>query len=190
MGDGFSDSGREAFRWTQDGGMVGLSDLPGGNFSSRALDVSADGNVVVGVGHSASGYEAFRWTQDGGMVGLGDLPGGSFHSNAYAVSADGSVVVGFGDTDSGREPFIWDAANGLRNLKDVLVNDFGLDLTGWTLIDANDISADGLTIVGYGTNPDGNFEAWRAVVPVPGTLLLLGTGLLGLGAAGWRRRKR
>ena len=43
-------------------GMVGLGDLPGGDFSSIAQDVSDDGSVVVGIGNSASGEEAFRWT--------------------------------------------------------------------------------------------------------------------------------
>ena len=38
----------EAFRWTSGGGMVGLGDLPGGNYQSGASGVSADGSVVVG----------------------------------------------------------------------------------------------------------------------------------------------
>ena len=54
---------------------------------------------------------------------------------------------------SGSEAFIWDNANGMRKLKDVLVNDFGLDLTGWTLTIARGISDDGLTIVGDGIKP-------------------------------------
>jgi uncharacterized membrane protein len=42
--------------------MVGLGDLPGGEFFSHGAGVSADGSVVVGGGTSASGFEAFRWT--------------------------------------------------------------------------------------------------------------------------------
>jgi probable HAF family extracellular repeat protein len=84
-------SGVEAFRWTSDGGVVGLGDLPGEIFDSVALGVSADGSVVVGSSNGASGNEAFRWTSEGGMVGLGDLAGGTFNSRASAVSADGSV---------------------------------------------------------------------------------------------------
>lgn len=38
-------------------------------------------------------------------------------------------------------------------------------MAGWTLIAASDISDDGLSIVGYGTNPDGNTEAWIATIP-------------------------
>ena len=42
----------------------------------------------------------------------------------------------------------------------MLENVFGLDLGGWHLRHAYDISDDGKTIVGYGLNPDGNREAW------------------------------
>ncbi len=42
--------GSEAFRWTQAGGMVGLGDLPGGTFGSKAFFVSADGSVVWPMG--------------------------------------------------------------------------------------------------------------------------------------------
>ena len=55
--------------------FMGIGDLPGSTFESRASAVSADGLVVVGGGRSASGREAFRWTARGGRVGLGDLPG-------------------------------------------------------------------------------------------------------------------
>ena len=50
--------------------MVGLGDLPGGNLSSGATAVSADGNVIVGTGSSADGFEAFLWTPALGMVSL------------------------------------------------------------------------------------------------------------------------
>ena len=76
----------------------------------------------------------------------------------------------------GRVAFIWDSVHGMRDLRDVLVSDFGLDLTGWTLRSANDISADGTVIVGTGINPDGNPEAYRAVVPEPTSLTLLAFG--------------
>jgi len=44
----------------------------------------------------------------------------------------------------------------------VLVDDYGLDLTGWKLWKATAISDDGLTIVGSGENPNGETEAWIA----------------------------
>lgn len=61
----------------------------------------------------------------------------------------------------------------MRNVKDVLTDEVGLDLTGWTLRQARGISADGLTIAGWGTNPAGYSEAWITYMPEPATLCLL-----------------
>ena len=113
------------------------------------------------------------------MIGLGDLDGGSWSSTAWDVSADGSVIVGDAESESGMEVFIWDLTNGMREL-DQILSDSGIDLTGWTLTDAQGISDDGLTIVGYGTNPSGDFEAWIAYVPEPELALLQTTALLTL----------
>jgi probable HAF family extracellular repeat protein len=177
-------SGEQAFRWTTSEGMVGLGFLPGGN-SSFARGVSGDGSVVVG----NSGQQAFRWTTSGGMVGLGFLPGG-FYSQANGVSDDGSVVVGYSNSANEGGAFRWTTSGGMRNLQDVLTTDFGLNLTGWELSEANGISADGLTIVGVGTNPSGHNEAWIARLgstpppqSVPEPSNIFGLGLLGLGLA-------
>jgi probable HAF family extracellular repeat protein len=171
---GWSDtsSGTEAFRWTPSGGMVGLGSLLGG---SQAYDISGDGSVVVG----GAGGEAFRWAESEGMVGLGVLGDGMFDTSvALGVSADGSVVIGQnsflteaqeergGRLEYSHEPFIWDALNGMRPLPQVLSNDFGLDLSGWTLNWASGVSDDGLTIVGSGTNPSGEGEAWMAILDI------------------------
>lgn len=165
--------------------MTGLGDLPGGLFSSQGRAASADGSVVVGWSTSASSAdEAFRW-EAGVMTALGDLPGGHFSSHAFGVSADGSVVVGQSVSASGSEAFIWEGDNGIRSLKNILVGDFGLDLAGWDLTGARGISADGLTIVGSGINPDGNPEGWIATIPEPCTLFLLALGTVAL-----RRRRR
>ena len=157
VGSGESASGTEAFRWTSGGGMVGLGDLPGGGFSSFANATNPDGSVIVGQGNSDMGAEAYRWTSSGGMVGLGVLPGDSV-STSYGTNADGSVVVG----ESSSGAFIWDQTNLMRSLVDVLIDDFGLDLTGWHLTRASGISDDGLVVTGFGTNPDGFQEAWIA----------------------------
>ncbi len=134
---GFSESavGREAFLWTAATGMVGLGDLPGGLIHSEAFAVSGDGRVVVGRSLSASGMEAFRWTETEGMLGLGDLPGGIVNSMALGVSADGTIIVGEGTTTSSRTAFRWTAAEGMTPI-------FGMKV-------ANDVSADGTTVVGW-----------------------------------------
>ena len=136
----------EAIIWTEQDGVIGLGDLPGGSFRSLPSAVSDDGLVVVGKSMSASGLEAFRWTQTEGMIGLGDLEDGGFESEAYGVSADGSVVVGGGRSDSGFEAFRWE--------NDVMT---GLgDLEGGSFeSEAYDVSADGLVVVGYGMSESG-----------------------------------
>jgi uncharacterized membrane protein len=163
----------EAFRWTEQSGMVGLGDLPGGYFGSAAQGVSQDGSVIVGYGTSAADTpgsatrEASRWTQATGMVGLGRVPGG-LTSNALAVSADGSVIVG--EVGMQMAPlfraFVWDTAHGMRNLKDFLINTGGLgsELAGWVLERATGVSSDGRRIVGNGINPQGRQEAWVATI--------------------------
>ncbi len=88
--------GSEAFRWTQANGMVALGYLPGDTIS-EALDVSADGSVVVGdssgnYSNGAFGYpQAFRWTQASGMIGLGFQPDDISWATAELISAHGSL---------------------------------------------------------------------------------------------------
>ena len=156
--------GYEAFRW-EGGELVGLGTLephgqPGTVFSSASA-VSADGSVVVGSSNAfPSPPEAFRW-ENGVMLGLGRLEGN--RSDAIAVSADGSIVIG---NSSGRDrTFIWNATDGMQSLQHVLEEFVGDDLAGWGLTDVGGISADGRTIVGRGFNPDGEREAWIAVLP-------------------------
>ncbi len=166
VGTSLSVSALQAFRWTKREGMIGLGDLPGGVFESRALAVSANGQVIVGFGSTLYGQRAFRWTRRTGMVELG-VPESGFESNALAVSSNGAVIVGTGNTcgPPTREAFVWDRVNGMCLLKDVLADDFGLDLSSWRLSAATDVSPDGSTIVGNGTNPIGKYEAWVASVP-------------------------
>jgi uncharacterized membrane protein len=102
----------EAFRWTSAAGMTGLGDLPGGDFYSKATDISADGSVVVGYGTSDlvsySGWEAFYWTADNGMQNLKDvltncgldLTGWRLQA-ASGVSADGLTIAGNGINPQG-----------------------------------------------------------------------------------------
>jgi len=179
----------QAFRW-MNGTMAGLGFLPSPfpnepddndendiYLESYASAASYDGNMIVGSSRTFSYLdqdqtEAFRWSS-GLMVGLGDLPGGDFRSYATAVSADGSIIVRQGTGLGGEVAFLWDSLHGMRDLRDVLVGDFGLDLTGWTLRYVNGVSADGTVIVGTGINPNGDYEAFRAVVPEPSSLSLI-----------------
>ena len=155
----------DAFRWTTSEGMTTPVEIPLlGCSGISAGEVSADGRVLL-IGSWEHPRGAAFWTSDTGLVELGDLPGGPNRTEAKALSADGSVVVGSSWSASGAEAFVWDVTNGMRSLRALLVDQHGLDLTGWTLISANGVSDDGQTIVGTGVNPDGHTEAWIATLP-------------------------
>ncbi len=162
---GFGDTGAllrnvEAIRWTQ-AGPAGLGFLPGG-INSEAFGVNAKGTVVVGFGDATgTGAEAFRWTQAGGMMGLGFLTGGTT-SQALGVNADGAVVVGFGNAAGiSQEAFRWTQTDGMQSVQ-ALLTAKGVSTTGWTLTDAQGVSADGQVIVGFGTDPNGRTQGWIA----------------------------
>jgi len=95
--------GGQAFRWTEEEGMVGLEFLDGmteppGGFGSWSWDMSDDGEVIVGYSPNSTWAhgEAFRWTEELGMVGLGHLPGrgGDPFSEAVGANRDGTVITG------------------------------------------------------------------------------------------------
>lgn len=159
----------EAFRW-KDGQMVGLGGLLAGpNLYSNANDVSADGSVVVGTTSGAVGPEAFRW-EDGVLTGLGVLPGYD-GSVGQTVSGDGLLVFGrcqkSVDGSDLFTAFVWDHTSGMRRLQDVLSDDFGTALAGWSLEQIISTSRDGLTIVGSGASPYGPSD-WIARRRSPG----------------------
>jgi len=148
--------------------------------SGLCSDISPDGNIAVGT----IGGKAFRWRALDGLLNIHDTSGVWTGSLAFGVSADGSRVVGQGNIFNlnGDQAFIWDEANGMRRLEDVLQNDFGLDLSGWTLTIAFAVSDDGKTIVGCGQHQGVGSEAWIAHIPAsaPAVPTVSMSGLLAL----------
>jgi probable HAF family extracellular repeat protein len=123
------------------------------------------------------------------MVGLGFLPGGNT-SLANGVSADGSLVVGYAEDSTGAyQAFRWTNDGGMQSIRDMLIAR-GLDLSGWDLRQAQAVSADGSTIVGWGFF-GGQTQAWRVQglgVPEPHFgLLAIGSALL---VSSFRRKRR
>ena len=87
--------------------MIGLGDLPGGNFASSANGLSDDGTIVSGGGEVLGGWtEVYRWTPADGMTGLG-LPPGLPALTAAGMSADGAVIAAHWG-----EPFYWTQSSG------------------------------------------------------------------------------
>lgn len=138
---------KEAFRWTEEEGMQGLGALwlEDSRFFSQGLNISDDGQVIVGYSKSENsfmpwssmGWEAFRWTEDEGMQGLGDLTPSDYWSEATSTSSDGSVIVGRSfSTSSG---FRWN--NGTME---------SLSTEDIRFAEAWAVSGDGTVVVGAG----------------------------------------
>lgn len=180
----------EAFLWTQAGGMIGLGDLPGGNFNSTAIDMSADGSIVVGNGTTGAvgnneAQQGFRWTQSTGMVAMGA------GSRVDAISADGSTMVGHGLTALNvSEAVLWNSVGAMHSIK-ALLQAQGIDMTGWVLNEATGVSADGRVIVGSARKNSEPFVNFIAIIPEPaGALLALQLVTIACGMSRFRGRMR
>ncbi len=142
-----------AFRWTPVHGMTDLGTLPGA-YDSFASVMTGDGSIILGTSNPPTGLATFRWTPVTGMVGLGGQ-----WIEPTGVSSDGSVIVGGGAPG----PALWTAETGTVSLTAYLPT-VGIEVAGWNLVLAGGVSADGKTLVGYGTR-DGPNEALVIELP-------------------------
>jgi probable HAF family extracellular repeat protein len=186
--DPFTDTVDQAVAWF-DEQIVGLGDLDGGDYYSRAYAASFDGSIIVGSSIGSDGYQAFRWTSATGMLAIG---GG----NAKDISADGRVIVGtasFGVPENNAA--IWIDDSGPQQIWALLVAQGVTGLDGWVLGSAEAVSADGRTVVGWGySTADYRQQAWVASlditpIPLPPTLALLFSALGLLSPRQYNRRK-
>ncbi len=134
---------------------------------SSARAISADGSTIVGIRRVgvSSNFVGVR------VIGTGvtDLSpiAGNVTAIATAVSADGGTIVGFsrtGGVGSASTATMWSGALAPVSVKRVL-QAACVDATGWSLEMAYGISADGKTIVGWGTDPNATTSAFRARLP-------------------------
>ena len=159
-----------------DGHLTGLG-TPGGHNSAAALDVSADGAVVVGYASGLGGVQhGFRWS-GGVMEVLGDLSGGGADAAAaFAVSADGSTVVGRGRGATGDEAVVWQGG-GLTTLPHLPGTPASHDAG------ALGVSADDRVVVGYDAVVVASVQRRVPVRWVDGAVEALGLLPGGTGAA-------
>jgi probable HAF family extracellular repeat protein len=131
-----------------------------------ALASTPDGSVVTGRLGGGQDQELLRWTTDAGAVGLG-RPGGSRSPSGWGLSGDGGAIVGSAvRTGSGEQgALVWVEGEAPAFLEEWLAERFGLEAAGWRLEVARGMSADGRVIVGWGTNPRGETEAWLVRLP-------------------------
>jgi probable HAF family extracellular repeat protein len=140
----------EAFIWREGVPTVGLGTLyTAAGSTSSATAVSPDGRIVVGTssGPGGSPTNGFRWTAETGMESLGNF-------YPEAVSDTGVIV--------GQSPYaaVLGSSLGDGALGPLLQQNCGVDLTGWYLVAARDITPDGKTLVGTALNPIGRYQGF------------------------------
>lgn len=178
-----------AHRWTADTGYAeqyswGPPDLTRPYGASAA---SEDGSVFAGIAFvdDEPGF-TYRWTAALGVEYF-EIPNTIFSSDPLLVSGDGSTVIGMAQTTEHFEPFVWTANDGARLLRDIITNDLNADLSDWSsLWEPKDISSDGRTIVGVGTDTEGFELTWIVTIPEPNTVFLFAFGIIVIN----RRRRR
>ncbi|WP_053007488.1 autotransporter domain-containing protein [Pragia fontium] len=159
---------REAFIWSESGGLQGLGFLDDdAQARSMATHVSDDGLVVAGISaHPNKLNEVFRWTKELGMQGLGFIEVGEAKPESLLtdMSSDGSVLVGTSttarstNTTESREAFRWTEETGMVGLGYLGIG------THTPESKPAAISADGSTIVGTSSTTQDNIElfVWRS----------------------------
>jgi probable HAF family extracellular repeat protein len=173
VGESNSDQGIQAFAWTEQLGMHGLGDLPGGAFFSAAYGVSRAGRRMVIVGASedccsGEGGTPFAFALRTRMFALPTLEGPTSYGQAQAVTPDGRIAVGASQIPSGDiDAVLWERGVGIVDLGDLP--------GGRVLARAQAISADGRVVVGTGSTDSFGFDTafrWTeetGMEPLPGT---------------------
>jgi hypothetical protein len=134
-------------------------------------EMSFDGQVIVGtatVPPSTDFGIPTRWTTDGRGTSLPKHPADAQRCQALGVNgnatAESAVVVGSCTTNGNERAVLW--RNGIAQTIEAALSLEGVTVTaGWRLLSAKAASSDGRVIVGNGLNPNGETEAWRAVLP-------------------------
>jgi len=132
----------------KNGVMTRLNAGPGEWICPGEVDnLSQDGTIAVGEWDAGQ----FIWTEAAGMTRIGTLPG-DWNASALGVS-DAGLAIGFSSMGMTRTATAWTAQTGLQPITDYF-SSLGCPVPdGWLLQQANGISADGKTIIGFGRAP-------------------------------------
>lgn len=184
-----SDMLQRPVTWDEDNGFTVLQSVSEGSGAGSAMNIAHNGGSIVGRLEVDGTLLPAYWDDEGNASTI-NLWDGYEVGEAVAVSDDGSIIIGtWRETEMSSEneslAFIMNAGGDAQPLQDVLMDQYDVNLDGWTLNQITDITPDGMTMVGTGLNPEGNLEAFKIVIPAPGSIALLGVA----GLAGRRRRR-
>lgn len=124
--------------------------------------VSGDGTVLAGGGSTAVRFSGPGYTTSLPLGGLASS--GLVYCLPRGISTDGSTIVGYCNVSStSGEATLWNSTGAVQKISDILTA-AGANLTGWTLLGANDVSANGKVVIGRGTL-NGDATSWLARLP-------------------------
>jgi probable HAF family extracellular repeat protein len=152
------------FVWSQASGFTlpGAVAGSGGRMAGQLTDLSANGQVAVGIfnalsaGPSATPYlatqstYAYRWTAAGGAEFLGGVPnptGGRVFISPLGVSADGNRIVLNATAGATTTSYVWSPQTGLVTLASQMAAG-GVTIPATATIRANGLSNDGTFFFG------------------------------------------
>ena len=162
----------------------------------RALDAAGD---VVGESPNSSNKKMPVYVKNNGgatwgspvnLFTAGSNASGTFTAGYATGFADGNGIVGYeyvSSVPTTSSAYIWTGSTSAGGAALDLVTNLG----SWNLQEATAADSSG-DIVGEGVAPNGSIDAYLltpTVTPEPSTLLLTISGLVGLLAYAWRKRK-
>ncbi|WP_169789409.1 HAF repeat-containing PEP-CTERM protein [Skermanella aerolata] len=166
-----------AFLWDAVGGMQDLGTLGGTN--SIGLGINSRGQVTGMDDSEGVPPRTFLWDPVIGMRDLGNLGGSNISSFGNDIN-DSGQVTGASTIDVGLRAFLWDPATGMQDLNRMIPPGSGWILgQGLAINDTGQITGSG----SFGGVERGFLLTPVAVteVPEPGTLTLIGIGVVGFG---------
>ena len=159
---GISSDGRRVFGWTERGtvrdGVLWLQDRADAA-SGEIVGANRSATVLLGVAND----RPFRWAPDG-AASEAPIAAAEDATRFVAASDDGRVLAGTRGSGAQRVALVWTQGRGAERLDAFLAaENIGVP-SGWTLLAATAVSADGRRLGGFGLL-DGRFDSFVIDLP-------------------------